>query len=266
MTDRRDPDEEELRELLADLESTLVELRGEYEEHREGPQIPRGLPGDGRRPPRPPRFRDVLRFTEEYTIPTLISVLEANIRLLRLGGAAIRALDPERSAVPGDSDRDSAVGQALDAGRGLSTDRLSSGLAELNDALAGTDAPDPAARELLSEAEELSTEIQQRLREARDGSGKRSENRSRRESFGGVDDTASADNAVHIDVQDGSATDIDGDADNKTTEKSDDEEHPAPNVDAELDSIREEVRGPEEGDDAEQLGDDEPDDTADKAE
>lgn len=245
MTDRRDPEEEDLRELLADLESTLVELRGELDEERpDTPRIPRGLPGGGRRAPRPPRLREVLRFTEEYTIPTLISILEANIRLLRLGGAALRALDPERSAVPADGD--SAVGRALDAGRGFSTDRLTSGLEELNDALSGTDAPDPEARELLSEAEELSAEVQDRLREAR---GDRAQSETRREGVGRVGEPADGDDAVHVDVEDGDEPKSDGES---TTG---DGETPAPDVDAELDSIREEVRGPP-ADDAEAAEDD----------
>lgn len=229
MTDRRDSDAKELRDLLDDLESTLVELRGEVDEGRhDRPDIPRGLPGGGRPAPRPPRMREVLRFTEEYTIPTLISILEANIRLLRFSGAALRALDPEQSAIPSGGD-DGAVGRALDAGRGFSTDRLASGLEELNDALAGTDAPDPEARELLSEAEELSAEIQERLRDARSGDGRSG---SRRE---GVDDSVARDDAVHIDVEDGNE-EAAGDDDS-------DDEAPAPDVDAELDSIREEVRG-----------------------
>jgi len=239
MTDRRDPDPGELRELLADLESTLVDLRGELDDdRRDVPRIPRGLPGGGRPAPRPPRLREVLRFTEEYTIPTLISILEANIRLLQLGGAALRALDPERSAVPGSPDGAGAVSRAIDAGRGLSTDRLTASLDELNDAIAGTDAPDPEARELLSEAESLSTEIQERLRAASD----RVETRSERA-------TGQADDAVHLDVAEGSVEDenVEGESEDftsgggTTTESTD---SPAPNVDAELDSIREEVRGP----------------------
>lgn len=240
MTDRRDPEEEDLRELLADLESTLVELRGELDdERRDPPRIPRGLPGGGRPAPRPPGLREVLRFTEEYTIPTLVSILEANIRLLRLGGAALRALDPERSAVQS-AGGDGAVGRALDAGRGFSTDRLASGLEELNDALAGTDAPDPEARELLNEAESLSAEIQERLRDARSARG-RSVDRP-----GAVDDSFQRDDAVHIDVEEG------GVGDGGDEEPSEDDPHddtPSPDVDAELDSIREEVRGPPADDD-----------------
>lgn len=240
MTDRRDPETEELRTLLAELETTLVALREELDDERaDGPRIPRGLPGGGRRAPKPPRLREVLRFTESYTIPTLIAVLEANVRLLRLGGAALRALDPERSAVPSDGG-DGAVGRAIDAGRGLSTGRLASGLDELNDALSGTDAPNPEARDLLSDAEELSSEVRDRLRASRGAAGERAEDVPRREGVGRVGDPADADEAVHIDVAAGSPEGGENDGD--------DEEAPAPDVDAELDSIREEVRGPDEDD------------------
>ncbi|NHX36567.1 MULTISPECIES: DUF7547 family protein [Halolamina] len=248
MTDRRDPDSEELRELLADLESTLVDLRSEVDDdRRDVPRIPRGLPGGGRPAPRPPRLREVLRFTEEYTIPTLVSILEANIRLLQLGGAALRALDPERSAVPGGVEGDGAVSRALDAGRGLSADRLANSLDELNDALAGTEAPDPEARELLAEAESLSAEIQDRLREAGDRvDGARPERAAEQ-----------PDDAVHIDGADASGDDR-READ--TTDES--AESPGPDVDAELDSIREEVRGADEGNGGESEGDDDADGTA----
>ena len=236
MTDRRDPSEEDLRARLDELESTLTERRDQLDDEPARPTIPRGLPGSGRRPPRPPRLREVLRFTEEYTIPTLISVLETNVRLLRLTGAALRALDPERSATPDD---DGAVRRAIDAGRGLSTDRLASTLEELNDAIAGTEAPDPEARELLSEAEELSTEIQDRLRDATESAD------TRREQSEDTDD--SADDAVSIDVADA------GEGEN-ADEQSDG--NPEPDVDAELDSIRDEIRGSE---------DEEPSDDADDA-
>ena len=257
MTDRRDPDPEELRELLAALESTLVDLRGELDDdRRDVPRIPRGLPGGGRPAPRPPRLREVLRFTEEYTIPTLISILEANIRLLQLGGAALRALDPDRSAVPGSPDGEGAVSRAIDAGRGLSADRLATSLDQLNDAIAGTDAPDPEARELLSEAEALSTEIQERLRAASD----RVETRSERA-------TGEADDAVHLDVADGSAASSNAgdESEGPTSEEgttAESTDAPAPDVDAELDSIREEVRGPAGNGDDEGAAEDEasPDD------
>ncbi|MFW5911118.1 MAG: DUF7547 family protein [Halolamina sp.] len=228
MTDRRDPEAEELRDLLAELESTLVELRGELDAADERPRIPRGLPGGGRPAPRPPRLREVLRFTEEYTIPTLISILEANIRLLRFGGAALRALDPQRSTVP--TSDDGAVMRAIDAGRGLSTDRLQRGLEDLNDALAGTETPDPEARALLSNAEELSAEIQERLRSAGETV----------DGHGG--DVADTDETVHVDVAEASDAAEVEDAGS---------ESPSPDVDAELDSIRQEVRGDDGAEDGE---------------
>lgn len=236
-----DPPEDDLRARLDELESTLTELRDQLDDEPSRPPVPRGLPGAGRRPPRPPRLREVLRFTEEYTIPTLISILETNVRLLRLTGAALRALDPERSAVPED---DGAVRRAIDAGRGLSTDRLASTLEELNDAIAGTEAPDPEARELLAEAEELSAEIQERLREATEKTDTRR-----------AGDAASED-AVSVDVNEAGE-------DESSDEQSDE---PEPDVDAELDSIRDEIRGSEEGDDVEEESDgdgDEPGDDAD---
>jgi len=243
MTDRRDPAEDDLRARLDELESTLTELRDQLDDEPSRPTIPRGLPGGGRRPPRPPRLREVLRFTEEYTIPTLISILETNVRLLRLTGAALRAFDPERSAAPSD---DGAVSRAIDAGRGLSTDRLTSTLEELNDAIAGTEAPDPEARELLSEAESLSAEIQDRLRDANEAA-----DAGRTE---GADTDVSGDDAVSIDVSEAA------------DESEQSEENPEPDVDAELDSIRDEIRGAEadeEGNDNGEGGGEEPGDDAD---
>ncbi|GAB7093648.1 hypothetical protein JCM30237_08000 [Halolamina litorea] len=247
MTDRRDPEAEELRERLDELETTLVALREELDDGSDATRVPRGLLGGGRRPPRPPRLSEVLRFTEEYTIPTVISVLETNIRLLKLGGAALRAVDPERSTLQ--REREGAVSRALDAGRGFSTDRLADGLADLNEAVSGTEATDPEARELLSEAEELSAEIQERLREA--GGGHRPGSSTRR------GESERDDGAVHIDVTDGRE---EKEAD-ETDESVDDS--PQPDVDAELDSIREEVRGSASENTAdERTDDDEPGDDA----
>jgi len=241
-----DPPAEDLRARLDELESTLTELRDQLDGGSSRPPVPPGLPGSGRRPPRPPRLGEVLRFTEEYTIPALISILETNVRLLRLTGAALRALDPERSAVPDD---DGAVRRAIDAGRGLSADRLASTLEELNDAIAGTEAPDPEARELLAEAEELSAEIQARLREATDAADTRR--------AGGADAGTDSDDGVSIDVA-AASEDEEGNDDEQSAED------PEPDVDAELDSIRDEIRGADEdaegvddeSDDGEEPGDD----------
>ncbi|MFB6220479.1 MAG: hypothetical protein ABEH90_03485, partial [Halolamina sp.] len=169
MTDRRDT-EEDLATLLSELEGTLTELRGALAEE---PASPDGEPrrqrdhGGGSFPFRPPGMREILRFTEQQTIPTLIAILEANIRLLRLAGATLRAVDPERSAV--ETDDRSAASRALDAGGRLSADRLSSGLSELQEALSGTDSPNPEARRLLDDAETLSADVRARLQDGGPG-------------------------------------------------------------------------------------------------
>ncbi|MEF8800081.1 MAG: hypothetical protein V5A38_05055 [Halolamina sp.] len=237
MSDRRDTDPE-LETMLSELETTLTELRGTL---TDGERAPASRSGHDRRrdagrrdrpiAPRPPGMRELLRFTEQQTIPTLIAILEANIRLLRLAGAALRAVDPERSAV--ETGEESAVSRALDAGGRLSTDRLSSGLGELQEALSGTEPTDPEARQLLEEAERLSEVVRERVPES-DG---------RRRSVGGVTDagatereTSESAGPVHIDVEESTASDDEG-------AKRDAETDSGVDVDAELDSIREEVRG-----------------------
>ena len=65
-----DDRERELAEVTAELSETLESLRAELQEPPEGPL---GLP-------RPPTPRELLRFTEQYTIPTTIALLEAAIR------------------------------------------------------------------------------------------------------------------------------------------------------------------------------------------
>jgi hypothetical protein len=83
MTDRRD-DDPDLESMLSELAETLSALQNEVEPSRP-PQTP---------PMRPPSLREVMRFTEQQTIPTLVAILEANVRLLELAGAALRAMDP----------------------------------------------------------------------------------------------------------------------------------------------------------------------------
>lgn len=149
-------DDEELADLLADLRETLDALEGEL--------------GGGRRRRRPPTFGEVLRFTEEYTIPTLIAILRANIRLLELFRRTLRLADPGRAAREESAtarDRASDLsGQAVDRLSGKAADRLSESLAELQRALAETDLPEnPEARSVIEDARELSAEIERRLSE-----------------------------------------------------------------------------------------------------
>lgn len=203
MPDSRD--DQDLESMLSELAETLTALQNEVESS-----------GPPQRPPlRPPSLREVMRFTEQQTIPTLVAILEANVRLLELAGAALRALDPERSMSSGGS-----ANQALSAASGISTERLSSGLADLRSALAGTEATNPEARELLEEADRLSAELRERLEDVDSGRDQ------------AADTAAESTNAVSIDVVE--AGEESGEADDSPAE---------PDIDAELDSIRDEVHG-----------------------
>ena len=236
MPRRDDPADESLPELLDSLEETLATLRTELGPESGGPPTPPF--GRGRRPPRPPRMREVLRFTDEYTIPTLVAILEANVRLLRLAQAGIRALDPERSVLgeSEDWDDEASFGSELrraagDAGR-LSADRLASSLSDLQRALEATDVPEnPDARDLLTDARALSAEIEQRLRESREQTDLTRFDRRRHERTNRDADAT----PVRIEVTDGD------EADAETGEEADGDDEPGVDVDAELDSIKEEM-------------------------
>lgn len=248
MSDRRD-DDPELEPLLAELAETLSALQSEVEPSR-----------PGRTPPlRPPSLREVMRFTERQTIPTLVAILEANVRLLELAGAALRAMDPERSV----TEEGSTLDRALEAGNGVSTDRLASGLTDLRDALAGAEATNPEARELLTEADRLSAEVRDRLRESTERESASTADESTAFGRDDSDDDRGddgdrgdrSDGVVSIDVMDAESEAAPADAETANPEQEEADEEPAgPDIDAELDSIREEVRG---GTDDEGAGDDE---------
>jgi len=140
-------DDEELAVLLADLERTLTDLQSAI-----GEDV-----GDERRPRRrPPTPGEILRFTEEYTLPTAIALLEATVQSLELLRAVLRLTGP------GPTDLRDRM-----ASRGTTeTDALRDALADLRDALSGADLPeDSAARSILTDARALTEEIDHRLDE-----------------------------------------------------------------------------------------------------
>lgn len=167
--DDRDRDRDRRRDLedaTAELTETLEALRAEL---RAPPEGPLGLP-------RPPRPSELLRFTEQYTIPTLIALLEASIRALELLAAALRVADGRPiDAVAGRSGTDAAR-DSLDAVGRAGRDRIAEAsretLARLDDALAEVqsaaagDPTDPQVQELLDEARELRAEVDRRLERA----------------------------------------------------------------------------------------------------
>jgi hypothetical protein len=225
------PDRAELAAQLDELEETLTELRGE-------------LPSEDRRDlPQPPRLSELLRFTEQYTIPTLIAILEATIKSLELLQRTLRLADPTRAAR---EESEAARGRLNEVG-GEAGQQLAGALAELRTALSETDLPENAeSRDLITDARDLTGEIEKRLREA-EGTVSEQWDQERAERRGQRDDPTAgkndpaANNGVMIDVSDDSeqpAGDSD-DADNA-------DNAPTVDVDAELESIKDELDEAEE--------------------
>lgn len=158
-----DDRERDFAAAVTDLSETLEELRTEL---REPPKGPLGLP-------RPPTPSELLRFTEGYTIPAVIALLEASIKALEVLAAALRVadgrpLDAARGRPGGRSGMSStrAIGQAgrdrLAASSRETLQRLDDALAELQSAAAG-DPSNPELQRLLEEARELRAEVDDRL-------------------------------------------------------------------------------------------------------
>lgn len=166
-------DDRDLRALLEDLDETLATLRAELGE--DGQRRERG--------PRPPTAGELVRFTEEYTIPTTIAVLEASVAALELLRGLLRLASPDDR---GERRLEGTSDAALGGVEGT--------LSELRRALRETDLPaDRETRGVVTEARELTAAVERRL--AEEGSG--------REETGGT----RADRGVAIDV-DEAAVDV----------------------------------------------------------
>jgi len=231
MNRRDDPDLRDLRERLGELEATLSDLRAEVEPRRRGR-------------PRPPTPRELLRVTEEYTIPTVIALLEATIRSLKLLQRLLRLADPERAA-RAEAD---AVGSRVSGARDEAADALTRTLAELRRALDEGDLPtDPDSRAIVEEAQSLSAEIESRLRELREEPSTRDPGTRDRDPAGSRRDRGDRDGSRRSDRRAGDPVTIDVvDADDGGDDATDESHDDGVDVDveAELDSIRKEVRGP----------------------
>jgi hypothetical protein len=153
-------DSDDLEAAVRELSDTLEQLRTEL---RRPPTGPLGLP-------RPPKPGELLRFTEQYTIPALVSLLDASVRVLELLAAAIRVADGR----PPDGPDGSGVGQrsleyvgdstgSLAAASRTTLERLDGALAELQEAAEGGRPDDPQIRSLLADARDLRAEIDSRL-------------------------------------------------------------------------------------------------------
>ncbi|QAU13726.1 hypothetical protein EKH57_13905 [Halorubrum sp. BOL3-1] len=250
----RDPRDDDLEERLDRLEDVLSELRADLRESER----------DRRGPLRPPRLSELVRFTEQYTIPTLIALLETTIKSLELVQGTLRLADPGRDLDAGGSatDRLGDVRDGASAG-------LSRSLSELRTALSEADLPEEAAsRSIIEDARDLTAEIESRIDEGRreadsawdqrsgsdrDRSGGRDDgDRERDETRSGRDDGATP---VQIDVTDpderGDGGDERGDGgDERGDEPFEDDDAPEVDVESELESIKRQVDDDEVGADA----------------
>jgi hypothetical protein len=251
--DRRDDD---LEERLDELEDVLGELRADLRETER----------DRRGPPRPPRLSELVRFTEQYTIPTLIALLETTIKSLELLQGTLRLADPGRSVAEGAEE----AGDRLADVRDGATSGLARSLSELRTALSEADLPeDAASRSIVADARDLTAEIESRIDEGRreadaardrrlggsrgadrdDGSRTRDGERSER------DDTSEP---VQIDVTEPGA---DGDDEAESEASGDAADAPEVDVESELESIKQQLDGDESEADADRAGTDDADGT-----
>lgn len=150
--------ERDLADATAELSETLEALREELVAPQRGPL---GLP-------RPPRPSELLRFTEQYTIPTLIALLETSIRVLDLLAAAIRIADGRPLDGEGHESLHGLSREGRDrltAASRTTLERLDDALAELQTAATeGDPGPDhPEVQRLLEHARELRAEVDARL-------------------------------------------------------------------------------------------------------
>ncbi|MDS0221533.1 hypothetical protein NDI54_09250 [Haloarcula sp. S1AR25-5A] len=139
--------DDDLTALITDLVTTLQELETEVE-----PTTDSGLP-------RPPTPGELLRFTSDVTIPAIILVLRTNIEALKLLRRALRMAEGRPTSTG------SASGEMRQRASDLSRatlSRLDGALTDLQRAVEGTP-EDEEARELIQEAQQLRTQIQERL-------------------------------------------------------------------------------------------------------
>ncbi|WP_200840197.1 hypothetical protein [Halorubrum sp. JWXQ-INN 858] len=240
MSSRDRSRDDDLEERLDELEDVLSELRRDLRRDER----------DRRGPPRPPRISELLRFTEQYTIPTVIALLEATIKSLKLVQGSLRLADPTRGLdadAAGDATADRLAGVRDEASAGLARS-----LAELRTALSEADLPeDAASRSIVADARDLTAEIEARIEEGRrEVDAHRDRGRDgRREASSRADRSENAaDGAVHIDVTDpddaASQTDATGgdgaDVDEDSTNGDD---APEVDVESELESIKRQIDG-----------------------
>ena len=264
MSSRDDRRDDELEARLSELEDMLTELRRDLRETER----------DRRGPPRPPRLSELVRFTEQYTIPTLIALLETTIRSLELLRGTLRLADPGREL----ADSAERTGDRLGDVRDGASAGLARSLSELRTALSETDLPEEAAsRSIIADARDLTAEIESRIEEGRREADER-RRRGRIDNGRETDDRRTEDR--HADKRGSRASDDgtsgiqidvtepgdgpDSTEDRKVSDGEEDESEPTPevDVDSELESIKRQLdRDTDAGNDPDETVDRDPDET-----
>ncbi|WP_265111415.1 MSCRAMM family adhesin SdrC [Halosolutus halophilus] len=157
-----DQDEDELAEAIRELARTIDELRSELDDSRRRSPI---------RPPAPrlPTPGDLLRLTDEVAVPALLAALEASVRTLEAFQRGLKIVRTEREVRDRVRDRTEIDDASDRAGelRRTTLSQLDTVLGELQRAVSEGALPaDEEARDLLSEARELRDDVDRRLRGA----------------------------------------------------------------------------------------------------
>jgi hypothetical protein len=261
MTDRRSAhddraprDDRELAALVEELSTTLESLRDALQTDTPGRGVGPGSPGPV--PPQPPAPRELLRFTEQYTIPTLIALLESGVRSLELLRATLRLLDGR-----GIEDASPATRERVESAGRTTLDRVDRVLSDLGSAVEGGEPSDPTARDLLADARALREEIERQIREVEDDDRERTRER---DWDGTARRTSGRAPAAGREIPVRSATDRSDEARTDEGEEEGDGDVPV-DVDAELESIRRDVKGEAGGGSSDSAESDAEDDTGEDA-
>ncbi len=217
--------DDELADAIRELARTIDALRDELE----GPR--------SRRRPllRPPTPRELLRFTDEVALPAVLAVLETSVRALEAFQRSLKVVRTGQEARDRTEAATEATSERASELRRTTLSQLDSVLSELQRAASEGGLPaDEEARDLLAEARELRDDVDSRLRDAAE-----------RESRSGPtadSDRPAAERGVTIDIEDGPPTEDGTDRDDDPGRDS------AVDVDAELETLRDQYADDEDGD------------------
>ncbi|SEQ35975.1 DUF7547 family protein [Natrinema salaciae] len=224
--------DDELVDAVRELARTIDDLRAELDGSR-----PR------RRPPlRPPTPRELLRFTDDVALPAALAVLETSVRALEAFQRSLKVVRTEREARDRTATAAEATSERASELRRTTLSQLDTVLAELQRAASTGGLPaDEDARDLLADARALRDDVDSRLRDAVDGEG------------GATDsDRAASDEPVTIDIEEGPLPDAETEPDRT------DDPDSAVDVNAELETLRDQYADDDDGSDANESGSGEP--------